>query len=87
MNQVVKNLFSVVLEWLFPEKEFPIVLILISLLASTLIVIIPPEMGGLALAPQSNWISLILSSGASVTKSVWMYFSCREDFLRSSWHT
>lgn len=71
MNQVVKNLFSVVLEWLFSEKEFPIVLILISLLTSMLIVIIPPEMGGLALALQSNWISLILNCGASITKSVW----------------
>lgn len=71
MNQVVKNLFSVALEWLFSEKEFPIVLILISLLTSMLIVIIPPEMGGLALALQSNWISLILNYGASITKSVW----------------
>lgn len=54
MNQVVENLFSVVLEWLFSEKEFPIMLILISLLTSMLIVFIPPEMGGLALALPSN---------------------------------
>lgn len=70
MSQVVKNLFSIVLEWLLPKKkEFPIMLILVCLLTSMLIVIIPPEMEGLALALESNWIFLLLSSGAPVTKS------------------
>lgn len=39
MNQVVKNLFIVVLEWLFSENEYPIMFILISLLTSMLLVI------------------------------------------------